>query len=108
MDTYRLPAAETGERLRISFSPAISIRYPNRFAGGPNIAVFDEKGRPLKMDLGTYFELDLAEYRPNPGENYYISIIGDHKITPNDTLRMTVTILPPPRPSSAAPPARKR
>ena len=108
VDTYRLPAAETGERLRISFSPAIDIDGVSRFVGGPNIAVFDEKGRPPKMDRGTYFELDLAEYRLNPGENYYISIIGDHKITANDTLRMTVTILPPPRPSSAAPPARKR
>ena len=93
VDTYRLPAVKTKERLRISFSPAISMRYPNRFAGGPNIAVFDEKGRPLKMDFDTYFDLDLAEYRPNPGENYYISVIGDHKITANDTLKMTVKIL---------------
>ena len=68
------------------------MRSPNRFAGGPNIAVFDEKGRPLKMDFDTYYDLDLAEYRPNPGENYYISIIGDHKITANDTLKMTVTM----------------
>ena len=96
VDTYRLPAAETGERLRISFSPAINMRHPNRFTGGPNIAVFDEKGRPLKMDFDTYFDLDLAEYRPSPGENYYLSIIGDHKITANDTLNMTVTIFSSP------------
>ena len=92
VDTYRLPAVNPGEKLRISFSPAIDIDGVNRFADGPNIAVFDETGRPLKMDFDTYFELNLAEYRPNPGENYYISVIGDHKITPNDTLRMTVTI----------------
>ena len=90
VDTYRLPAVNPGEKLRISFSPAINIDAVYRLADGPNIAVFDETGRPRVVNAP--FPRGQFEYTLQPGENYYISIIGDHKITPNDTLRMTVTI----------------